>query len=142
MLFRLAYCSRIATDLSFPLVKSIIEKSQTNNRRDDLTGLLVLCRNHFFQVLEGDSRKINETYQRILLDDRHDNIHLLYYDSCPYRIFGEWSMHGLDIQKLSLDQQDMLNRKYGLNEQEQIFPRDPELVKCLAVDLKYLCKLM
>ncbi|QLH47365.1 MAG: BLUF domain-containing protein [Bacteroidota bacterium] len=37
-------------------IKEILESSNKNNSEQDITGILIYCNKHFFQILEGNRR--------------------------------------------------------------------------------------
>ncbi|MGB8703808.1 MAG: BLUF domain-containing protein [Gillisia sp.] len=87
MHYAIAYVST-ATDLERSEVENILEKSEKNNNKNDLTGILLFSEGNFFQIIEGEKEKILELYQKIKDDERHHNL---------IQIFGK------DIHKESYD---------------------------------------
>jgi hypothetical protein len=51
---RIIYISTCRTDPDRLMVEDILRQSRRNNRRDGLTGLLVVGGRRFLQVLDGD----------------------------------------------------------------------------------------
>lgn len=93
-LHRAVYVSRAVagvgrTTLS---IAEILSVSDRNNRRDGLTGMLIIHDGWFIQVLEG-SRIAIERLLRVLREDpRHDQLRLLDLTPIADRNFGAWSM--------------------------------------------------
>ncbi len=93
-LFRLTYLSRSSVpDADLPaLLDEVLAVSRANNLRDGVTGAL-LCNGGFFvQVLEGPFGAVQQTFERIQVDERHSEVVLLHADPVQSRLFGEWAM--------------------------------------------------
>ncbi len=90
---RLTYISNFSRSLTRREIESIGNVSQTNNSRDGITGVLLCCGNIFFQILEGDPDRIDALYEKILQDERHNNILCLKSElNVKERRFPDWSM--------------------------------------------------
>jgi len=92
---RLIYASRWTPGLIADVdeaVRGIVAVSVFNNRRDDITGLLVVEEGWFVQVLEGSSPRIGLVMDRILQDRRHMDVKLLGVGLTRSREFGDWNM--------------------------------------------------
>ena len=68
---RIIYISTSRTDPDRDMVEDILRASRRNNRRDGLTGLLVVGGRRFLQVLEGPRERTDAAYVRIKADPRH-----------------------------------------------------------------------
>lgn len=73
-------------------IDSILRISQANNGRDGVTGALIYNAGVFGQVLEGPVDAVEETFERIQMDDRHADVTLLEISSILERSFSNWSM--------------------------------------------------
>ncbi|MFY8273894.1 BLUF domain-containing protein [Pseudoalteromonas sp. SSDWG2] len=91
-LIRLIYASRVQDNFNTDDVAQILEASRKNNRKADITGLLCFNHKYFLQCLEGSRARVNSLYQRILHDQRHQDILLLSYGEVAERHFSNWSM--------------------------------------------------
>ena len=91
-LYRLIYVSQAVAGLEYPDLVKILEKSEQNNKKVGITGMLSFGDSMFLQVLEGSRRVISQTYNRILLDKRHVNAELIDFSEIEHRDFGTWSM--------------------------------------------------
>ena len=67
-----------------------------NNRRDEITGVLIERDGRFLQVLEGPQATVEDTFIRIVTDPRHHALVLLSRRMLMQRQFGDWAMAGLD----------------------------------------------
>jgi len=91
-LYRLIYVSQAVAGLEYPDLVEILEKSERNNKKVGITGMLSFGDSMFLQVLEGSRRVISQTYNRILLDKRHVNAELIDFSEIEFRDFSLWSM--------------------------------------------------
>jgi hypothetical protein len=97
---RLIYAST-RTDLSDAAVDAIFEVSLRNNRRDDITGALVVSQNYFVQLLEGPRPSVSQCMVRIAQDSRHTDIEFISTKAVPHRLFAGWSLCRVDTKRLS-----------------------------------------
>lgn len=89
---QLIYISTVARDAVPMHSGQILKKSQDNNARDGVTGLLYFDGKRFLQVLEGDAAAVARTYGRIKRDPRHRAVVILSDRAVETRDFGDWSM--------------------------------------------------
>jgi len=73
-------------------LKELLRKSQANNLVNNLSGMLLYSEGSFVQVLEGDAKELDETYNKIKKDPRHKNIIQLAEGELQERLFPNWSM--------------------------------------------------
>ena len=106
MIYSLCYISTKRRDLLKSEINSIIETSKKRNEAKDISGILIEYKNHFIQHIEGDAVVIYELFEKIKLDSRHENVHLLQYSPLENRLFDDWNMahRNLDID-IHRDQQ-------------------------------------
>lgn len=88
---RLLYISTAREPVTDDTISQILQVSRRNNERDGITGLLVVGRRRYLQVLEGDERTVAETFDRIAADPRHHSCVLLGKRQAD-RQFSRWSM--------------------------------------------------
>ena len=91
-LTQLLYCSKAVAEITPEDTESILDKSRINNAANHITGFLCNNEQYFIQLLEGNYRELNDTYNRIVADPRHEKITLLIYQSVEQRLFPNWSM--------------------------------------------------
>jgi hypothetical protein len=103
-------CKEIAT---WELVDSILDSSSRNNPENNITGVLVATKTHFLQILEGEFEALNETFERISRDPRHDQIQLISFADSRERKFGAWAMHGVGLFDLNQSLELRLREKFG-----------------------------
>ena len=73
-------------------IDQILDSSIRNNRKKDVTGVLLYAQGTFFQVLEGSSENVKDVYDRILKDPRHKTVTKLHEAEIEARRFTEWNM--------------------------------------------------
>lgn len=90
---RIAYCSDARQpELAILTLAEILAVSDRNNRRDNLSGVLLVSRGRFFQVLEGAAQDLDRTLARITADPRHGNLHFIMRRNIQTRLFEQWGM--------------------------------------------------
>lgn len=97
-MFQLTYISTAMPHLPADEVGRILERSRRNNRRDEVTGLLLFDGKRFLQVLEGEQDVIETIYARIRSDPRHRAPVQISAGAKDRRCFAGWAMafHAVD----------------------------------------------
>ena len=101
VLGHLLYISDAAHPMSRDELEAIRETSVRNNIHLDITGVLFYSAGHFVQLLEGDMGTIHRLFEKIAVDDRHQNVRLLVLRPAQKRIFDQWEMGLLDLDEHS-----------------------------------------
>ncbi|WP_443025278.1 BLUF domain-containing protein [Sphingomonas sp. QA11] len=70
----------------------LCEQARSNNKIFEITGVLACKSGRFLQVLEGPKEAVEDTFLRIVRDDRHHDLLLLSRRVTTRREFGEWDM--------------------------------------------------
>jgi hypothetical protein len=73
-------------------MRELLIKSQTNNKKFDVTGLLLYHKGVFMQVIEGEDDIIRQLFKKIEKDPRHTAVIKLAEEKIEERSFGEWAM--------------------------------------------------
>lgn len=89
---QIMYISSTRVPVSVAECREIVQISRLNNRRSDITGLLLFNSRRFLQVLEGPRAAVEETFERIRADDRHHGVVTLRTRDLSQREFGDWAM--------------------------------------------------
>jgi len=89
---QIVYISTSRTEPDQAMLDDILGASRRNNRRDGLTGLLVVGGRRFLQVIEGPAEVCEATYARIRADTRHFALVQLSRRAIEERSFGSWDM--------------------------------------------------
>lgn len=92
--FRLMYRSHnlIPADRVKKELGVLFGAARSNNKRQQISGALLLDGEHYVQVLEGDEVLVRELYEHIAKDPRHDSVALLESGTVDARVFSRWSM--------------------------------------------------
>ncbi|WP_417621731.1 BLUF domain-containing protein [Parasphingorhabdus sp.] len=91
-MYRLVYISTPKRALGSDELLTILAAATKNNRRNEITGILIQDHKRFLQYLEGSEDKVEETFARISADPRHFAISRLKSGSIERRQFPGWSM--------------------------------------------------
>lgn len=81
----------------------LLAQCRTNNRTAGLTGVLIHHDGHFIQVLEGEESGVRSALEKIKRDPRHTDFVMLSTGPAPARLFGQWSMGSMTLNKESFD---------------------------------------
>ena len=101
MLVRLMYVSRASAGMDEVELSAILRHSRPANAAAGITGMLVSTRNLFIQVLEGGRTEVNQLYNRICADKRHQDIELLYFEEISERRFAGWSVGQVNMSRVN-----------------------------------------
>ena len=80
------HMERVAT------MQRLMEVAQKRNAELDVTGILFLRGDTFFQIIEGADDDIQSLFQDIASDPRHKSVCMLVNEPITERRFSEWSM--------------------------------------------------
>ena len=98
VLKRVRYISEFSGVLSPDELRQVAADSARNNKREQITGLLISAENLFFQLLEGPPEAVDECYRRIKEDPRHTNVLFLGMEVGDLdRLCPDWDMKGVDL---------------------------------------------
>ncbi|MFW7380844.1 MAG: BLUF domain-containing protein [Oligoflexus sp.] len=88
----LAYVSQATHPFSEKELFELIDRSQMNNKKANITGILVYNSGHFLQLLEGDEKLVSQLGETIAKDPRHKDMTIFFQASTPEIIFRDWYM--------------------------------------------------
>lgn len=91
-LIALVYVSTAKQKMTDEELKSILEVSRDNNRKRNISGMLLHRGGFFIQVLEGEQADVEAIYDKIKKDPRHGSILKVYQAKIKERSFADWSM--------------------------------------------------
>lgn len=97
----LIYRSRALVAPASQACRDIVAVSQVNNAGFGLTGFLHAEEGVFLQYLEGPPKPLWRLYDRLHLDDRHEDLVLLGCGDVGARRFEDWRMGYSDAHVLS-----------------------------------------
>ena len=118
-LHRLVYTSRnhlVGDEAEMSIaVLEILRTSQRNNARVGITGALLFNKGAFAQVLEGPSRAVEDTFERIQRDERHGDVTVLQCGTTAERKFTNWSMAFVGCSSRGQQQWNELAERSGFD---------------------------
>jgi hypothetical protein len=85
------------------ILSAIVDSSVRNNKRKDITGMMLCQDGNIIQVLEGEKGAVLETFYAIQLDMRHHGIFVLIEEEIEARKFASWSMGFRHLSKEDLN---------------------------------------
>lgn len=88
----LVYVSLAARPMTDADLSDLLATCRKNNRKKEITGLLLYRDGFFMQALEGEETVIDELYTHIRNDQRHSDVLLICKEAIAERSFAEWSM--------------------------------------------------
>jgi hypothetical protein len=73
-------------------VQKILDTARKNNQKLNVTGALLYSGGYFCQVLEGEVDVLEELFEIIQMDSRHNKVTVLSMVPIEQRRFAEWAM--------------------------------------------------
>ncbi len=128
-LYSVVYKSRCNGLADLDLINSILTSSAQHNPGDGVTGVLVATETHFLQILEGEYKAVNATYERIAQDARHDTLQLISFSEIKEREFGDWAMHGIGLFDLNQELVSRMRDQFGSDNSNVRIPTRASEVK-------------
>ena len=107
-------------------IKNILETSDINNKKNKVTGCLIYRQDLYLQFLEGPQKELEFTYNKILSDKRHTDIHKLSENSTKRRLFTNWAMRGDPLMTSMWTHKDIKDgkvKKLNSNESLKLFEK-------------------
>ena len=101
-LFQLIYMSSLVTDKP-EVLGAILAASVRNNKRRDITGMMLYADGNIMQVLEGNEDAVRDTFHAIESDARHRGLFVLIEGEIASRQFASWSMGFRQLSKPDLE---------------------------------------
>ena len=89
---RLVYTSRATQPLGTVDLFNILNHARHNNARRGITGHLLYADGVFTQCIEGAPQAIEQLWQSLMKDPRHEVIQVQERSPITQRRFAEWSM--------------------------------------------------
>jgi hypothetical protein len=86
----LIYVSTAVSAMGPQELASILEKSTTMNRKDDVHGMLLLSEGNFMQCIEGEVAGVERTFARITASRLHHRVIEMFRSPVAQRRFSDW----------------------------------------------------
>jgi hypothetical protein len=91
-IYCLVFTSVATRKVSDEDLKGLLVKSRQNNLALNITGMLLYLDPYFMQILEGDESIIDEKFKKILNNEMHHKVSLIYKKPIKERSFSKWTM--------------------------------------------------
>ncbi len=98
--FRLMYRSRnmIPADQRKAELGTLFSTARSNNKKQQITGALLIYGDWFAQVLEGAESPVRALFATIEQDPRHENISVIQSGPAGERVFSRWAMARVSVE--------------------------------------------
>lgn len=73
-------------------IDRVLATARRRNAEVSITGAMLFNEDWFVQLLEGEETDVRATFDRIAVDPRHEEVHVLFDSATAERRFPEWSM--------------------------------------------------
>lgn len=103
MLTYLLYISNRKSNCTDAEMENVLKSCMKNNPLIGATGLLLYSGKKFIQYVEGDYTNIMPLYDKIKIDDRHENVILLSLGVIKKRIFPNWHMGRKEVSNQEIE---------------------------------------
>ena len=106
---RVVYVSHVVSD-ALPggrtMLEDILAAARRNNSRLGVTGALLYSNRRFAQVLEGPPDAVEQIFETIQCDPRHDHVAVIEVSAPESRAFADWSMAFAEAPEVRPEQLD------------------------------------
>ena len=99
---RIVYTSQALKQFSKRSLLDLLHDARAFNTIDNITGVLMHRKGSFLQVIEGESKHVDDLLTRLQRDPRHNNVKVIADSSVTKRLFENWSMGCADFDKPEL----------------------------------------
>ncbi len=130
------YISRATVHVDANSLLRMCSDFAVKNAKRNITGLLIRKGNYYFQIIEGEPETIEPLVERIALDKRHAEFQILDESPIETRIFGDWSMRAIDLERnfnLGADKRRLILDCVGRIKRNPVY--DSEKVRTLLADI-------
>ena len=91
----------------------LLKVARSGNMAADISGMLLYHSGSFLQVLEGPEKNVEELYNKIQQDPRHNKCLLILRESVQKKEFENWSMGFVDTTKVAQRIEGSVTRRLG-----------------------------
>lgn len=91
-IIQLVYISTATRPMRPEELTELLNHSRERNAERGVTGILMYCKHHFLQILEGPEEEVAALFEKISHDERHKEIRILLRQSAERRDFTQWQM--------------------------------------------------
>jgi hypothetical protein len=91
-MFYLLYVSSAVKLMDNDELLKLHQVSQKNNKKSEITGMLLYQEGNFMQIIEGNKERVLELFSKVTMDKHHKDIYKIMSGSIEKRNFNDWSM--------------------------------------------------
>ena len=113
---RIVYTSQAAEAFSKRDLLDLLHDARAYNSIDDIKGFLYYRNGLFFQVIEGESSKVEDLFKRIKRDQRHYDVQVISRETVEEFLFNDWTMGCIEFENSSLTALPGLNSEVASQE--------------------------
>lgn len=103
------YASSATVNFNKDDLDGLLAICRANNRKINISGMLLFQNRSFFQILEGEKSAVTNLYEKIGGDKRHDKVVKIIEEQIQVKSFAEWTMGYSNISPRSFSKIDGLN---------------------------------
>jgi len=103
MLSQLVYVSQRSKSCTAAEIDNILASCKKNNPSLDITGVLLYSEHRFIQLVEGEYKLINDLYDKIKKDSRHNSPMMISLSPIKEKSFPSWHMGARTITEDKVD---------------------------------------
>jgi len=89
---QIIYMSHAVAPLTSTQLYQLLALARQRNTKSAITGILLYGNERFVQVLEGEKEAVQDLYERIKHDARHQHVTAYADKAISKRMFTEWAM--------------------------------------------------
>jgi hypothetical protein len=119
-------------DLADAELYDLAKSAEFFNLQHNVSGILLVERNHFFQILEGRRDVVSDLYKRILVDRRHHNVTKVIDAAIRHPDFRGWAMRLITTQDITEADREIVLRALDAVEHHGATSDDQDLAPLKA----------
>ncbi len=124
--------------LNTDALSKIANRAASKNRQLGVCGVLIVSDGRFLQVLEGQSKFVNNIYAKIFKVKRHHDIELISFESVVKTEFHDWDMKLFKLDDIEEHVHELLINNYPIVDNKIQFIDNAVLMTSLLLDMKHL----
>jgi hypothetical protein len=105
----IVYTSKASPSMTEESLDAILKKARDSNKRNNLTGFLIVRDGYFLQLLEGPDVDVKNCFSKITKDSRHSNLVLQAVLSSNERMMGSWDMARVSLPDVISSSESLLS---------------------------------
>jgi hypothetical protein len=137
MLSQLVYVSNREKNCTDEEIEKILASCKKNNPQLNITGILLYSDTKFIQLVEGEYKVINDLYNKIKTDSRHDQIRLISIGPIEKKAFPSWHMGARKIAGNKVDFKTSINAEDKVIFKDLLSGKEENGQKVLALLKKF-----